>query len=101
MQQPASRAVKAARKRGVHAEGLRAYLSPSADGVSSFALSSCHVALHKVCCLISLLLSLSLTYQWPADVLLARVVHDEDVVRLHKLFFYARGREEDVVLMLD
>jgi hypothetical protein len=51
MQQPASRAVKAARKRGVHAEGLRAYLSPSADGVFLFSrYDSCHVALNRVCC---------------------------------------------------
>jgi hypothetical protein len=41
------------------------------------------------------------TYQWSADVLLARVVHDKDVVRLHQLFLHARGREEDVVFMLD
>ena len=42
-----------------------------------------------------------MTYQWPTDVLLARPVHDEDVVRLHQLFFHARGREEDVVFMSD
>jgi hypothetical protein len=41
MQQPASRAVKAARKRGVQAEGLRAYRfldTPSADGCSCVTL---------------------------------------------------------------
>lgn len=43
----------------------------------------------------------SLTYQWSADVLLARVIHDKDVVWLHQLFLHARGREEDVVFMLD
>ena len=49
MQQPASRAVKAARKRGVHAEGLRAYLSPSADGVFLFSrYRSCHVMARRI-----------------------------------------------------
>jgi hypothetical protein len=52
-------------------------------------------------CSLSIFLLFFSTYQWSADVLLARVVHDKDVVRLHQLFFHARGREEDVVFMLD
>ena len=46
-------------------------------------------------------LSIYKTYQWPTDVLLARPVHDEDIVRLHQFFFHARGRQEDVVFMSD
>jgi hypothetical protein len=99
MQQPASRAVKAARKRGVHAEGLRAYrlIHRQPTGVLCHLLLYCGKARERE----KLFLEIYKTYQWPTDVLLARPVHDEDIVRLHQFFFHARRREEDVVFMSD
>lgn len=42
-----------------------------------------------------------LTYLWPPKILLAVVVHYEDVLRLHELFLNSRGRKVDVIAMLD
>jgi hypothetical protein len=76
MQQPAPRS-KAARKRGVQAEGLRTYVA-------------------SVTCLRHLN---SMAYLRFAQVFFAIEVHDEHVRGLHELLLHAAGRNVDLVFI--
>ena len=79
IQQPAPRSVNAARKRGVQADGLRAYLVPSVDGLDQSCSVLCPAMSSEPVMIRS-------TYHRPPDVFAAAIIHDEDIVRLHELF---------------
>lgn len=91
MQHVAPRCVKAERKRGVQAEGLRA-----CNRKKSYLSNLPSKPPRPLHCVLGLL-----SYLRPPQILPALMVHDKHIFRPHELFLHTRGREVYVLSMFD